>query len=545
MLSRRSFLQFAAAVQLTTLSAPSASADEPTGAETTGTKTTGAEAKSAAGPRLGPSQPFTFETLKARAKVLAAKPYVAPPAPDPAILKDMNYDTARSIKPNRSRALYPEGPYPVTFLTVGQIFLKSVSLFKLENNSAREVIYSPDYFLFPAGGPLERLPPDPPPFAGFELRQAGSKPALVEHEGWARFIGASYFRAVGEADQFGLSARGLAQNTGVANPEEFPDFTHFWIEEGRTEADPVTVYALLDGPSVAGAYRFVMHRGRAVTMDITCELTLRRPIERLGLAPLTSMFWYGEEVKGRAADWRPEIHDSDGLAMWTGAGEHLWRPLINQQTLQISAFTDTNPRGFGLMQRDKTYDHYLDAVFYEKRPCGWVEPKGDWGEGTVQLVEIPTDNEIYDNIIAMWVPAEPNRAGQTLDFAYTLMWRDTDPFPGQLALCVATRLGMGAIQGAPRSAALRKFLIEFKGPILATLDEGEMPEPVVSVSHGSLSHFITEPSPDGATDHWRTQFDLDPDGASVVEMRCFLRYKGRPLTETWLYRYMPFESQVR
>ena len=418
-------------------------------------------------------------------------------------------------------------------------------MYALKDGAAREIVYSPDYFFFPAGSPMEKLKSEPSPFAGFEIRQADDKPDLREHEGWARFIGASYFRGVGEANQFGLSARGLAENTGVGYPEEFPDFTHFWIGEGKADTDPVEVYALLDGPSVAGAYRFVLHRGRATTMEITCELTLRKPIDRLGIAPLTSMYWFSETVKGTAADWRPEIHDSDGLAIWTGKGERLWRPLIDPPSLQISAFTDQSPKGFGLMQRDKNYDHYLDAVFYEKRPCAWVEPIGDWGRGSVQLVEIPTDNEIYDNVISMWVPAEPNQAGQTLAFQYKLYWRDLDPFPGELARCVATRLGMGAVQGAPRSKTLRKFLIEFQGPALAALDEGDKPEPVVSASRGTFSNFWTEVSPDGTRDLWRTQFDLDAPGTDPIEMRCFLRLNGRPLTETWLYRYIPFVSSVR
>ena len=532
MLSRRNLLKLAAALQLGPFWTP-ARAD------------TAATEPNLPGAKLGPPQPFSFDGLKARAKALAAGTYQAPPMPDPAIVKTMDYDVAKDTRYDLGRALDPNGPYPVTFLAVGLLSPKSVAMYALEGGDAREVIFQPEDFITPADSPLRKLGPQPPPFAGFELRQATDKPEQREHEGWARFIGGSYFRAVGESNQFGLSARGLAQDSGVAIPEEFPDFTHFWIGEGKTDQDPVEVYALLDGPSVAGAYRFVMHRGFATTMDITCQLHLRKPIARLGIAPMTSMYWYSETVKARAADWRPEIHDSDGLAMWAGTGEHLWRPLINPPTLQISSFLDQTPKGFGLMQRDHRYEHYLDAVYYERRPCAWVEPVGDWGRGSVQLIEIPTNNEIYDNVVAMWVPAAENHAGEQLDFRYKLYWRDGDPFPGDLALCVATRLGMGAVQGAPRSKVLRKFLIEFQGPILATLDEGEVPEPVVTASRGTFSHFITERSPDGTKDLWRTMFDLDPQGTEPVEMRCSLRYKNRPLTETWTYRYIPFESAER
>ena len=530
MLSRRNILKLAAALQILPWTRSAASAKS-----------------SGEGLLFGAEQPFGFDQLKARAKDLASRPYVSPPMPDPDLVKQIDFDVAKNTEFDLDRALFAdgEGAYPVTFLSVGLLFRKSVRIYALQGGTAREIVYSPDYFYFPPGSPMERLKPEPSPFAGFEVRQADNKPELREHEGWARFIGGSYFRGVGEANQFGLSARGLAQNTGVDNPEEFPDFTHFWISEGKADSDPVEVFALLDGPSVSGAYHFRLHRGRATTMEISCELNLRKPIQRLGIAPLTSMYWYSETAKAKAADWRPEIHDSDGLAIWTGKGEHVWRPLINPPKLQISAFEDENPKGFGLMQRDKDYDHYLDAVFYEKRPCGWVEPLGDWGKGSVQLIEIPTDNEIYDNISAMWVPAEPTAAGQTLAFAYKLHWRDVDPFPGALARCVGTRLGMGAVQGAPRSRVLRKFLLEFQGPNLAALDEGETPEAVLTTSRGTFTNVLTEPSPNGSHELWRTQFDLDPQGTDPVEMRCFLRFGGRPLTETWTFRYMPFTNDPR
>ena len=524
MFSRRHLLQIAAATQLSPF-LPQAHAAAP-------------------GLKLGAPAPFSYEALVAQAAALAQKPYEPPPMPDPAVLKTMDYDVAKDTVFNRELALYGHGPYPVTFLSVGQIFLKTVRMHVVEGKDAREILYQPYYFHHGVKNPLGQLPNEPSPMAGLEFRQAADKSELKDHEGWARFIGASYFRAVGESNQFGLSARGLAQNTGVANPEEFPDFTQFWIEGGAKDSDPVHLYALLDGPSVAGAYRFVMHRRAAVTMDISCDLHLRRPIERLGIAPLTSMFWYSETVKPRAEDWRPEVHDSDGVAIWTGAGEHLWRPLNSPPHLMISSFLDDSPRGFGLMQRDKAYDHYLDGVYYEKRPCGWVEPVGKWGAGSVQLVEIPTNNEIYDNIVLFWVPKEPTKAGQALHYNYKLHWCDTDPFPGPLALCTATRLGQGAIQGAPRSKTIRKFVVEFEGAPLKVLSEDDdlSPEPVLTASRGTFLNIVPEASPDGDGAHWRVQFDLDVQGTEPVELRCFLRFKGRALTETWAYQYHPFTT---
>ncbi len=301
----------------------------------------------------------------------------------------------------------------------------------------------------------------------------------------------------------------------------------------------MTVYALLHGPSVAGSYRFVMHRTSGVVMDIEASIHPRRTVERLGLAPLTSMYWFSETYPTRV-DWRPEVHDSDGLALWTGAGERIWRPLNNPPTVMISSFLDERPRGFGLSQRDRNFDHYLDGVKYDKRPSAWVEPVGDWGRGKVQLVELPTDDEIHDNICAMWVPDAPHGAGSHIDIAYRLHWLAYEPFPTRLGRCVATRLGNGGQPGQPRPGPnVRKFMVEFLGGPLAELPMGQLPEAVLTASRGTFSYIFTEAVPNDVPGHWRAQFDLTVDGTEPVELRCFLRTGSIVLTETWLYQYHP------
>jgi glucans biosynthesis protein len=261
----------------------------------------------------------------------------------------------------------------------------------------------------------------------------------------------------------------------AGKPEEFPDFTHVWLETPQPGAEYVVVYALLSGPSVAGAYRFRMHRGKGVTMEIETALYLRKDIERLCISPLTSMYWYSETAKSTAVDWRPEVHDSDGLALWTGTGERAWRPLNNPHRTTASAFMDENPRGFGLLQRDREVGHYLDGVFYERRPSLWVETQGDWGKGAVQLIEIPTDDEIHDNIVAMWVPTAPAKAGASFEFRYKLHWLADEPFPPALGRVVATRLGNGGQPGTVRPRGVRKFMVEFLGPALETIPSASSP----------------------------------------------------------------------
>jgi glucans biosynthesis protein len=488
---------------------------------------------------FGPAEPFSYDWLKDHARDLAAQPYQAPPRPEPAIVSRIDYDAHGKLRFNKDFALYREGAYPVSFQHVGMYFPHTVRMHAVDGETAREVLYDPGYFTIDADHIAARLPQEPSAFAGFWVHEPLSAGDLDKVEPWATFLGASYFRGVGELGQVGLSARGIALAPGAPGPEEFPSFVAYWLEPAQSADDPVTVCALLDGPSVAGAYRFQLRRTSGVVMDIEANVHPRRTIERLGLAPLTSMYWYSETAKPTMEDWRPEVHDSDGLALWTGSGERIWRPLNNPRRVSISSFIDDNPRGFGLSQRDRSFDHYLDGVKYEKRPSAWVEPLGDWGGGVVQLVEIPTDDEIHDNICAMWIPDAPHDAGSHITLAYRLHWLADEPYPGDLARCVATRLGRGGQPGLPRPQGVRKFMVEFLGGPLKDLPHGLLPEPVLTASRGEFSYIYTEAVPNDVPGHWRAQFDLTVEGEAPVELRCFLRNGDEILSETWLYQYHP------
>ncbi len=515
------------------------------------------------GLELGPPQAFSWEGLISRAKALAARPYAPPPPIAPDILERIDYDAHGKIRFRPELALFSaeqrpdpakaaeigKGKFAATFFHLGRYFKKPQRIHVLEGAQAREIIYREDYFDMPKDSVAHKLPKGVG-FAGFRFQEANTgggaaptvgwkgKPLPWQSNDWVAFLGASYFRAIGDEFQYGLSARGIMVDAAVSGKaEEFPDFTHVWLDRGS--GDTVIAYCLLDGPSLAGAYRFAMTRGRGVVMDIDKRLFIRRDIERLGIAPLTSMFWYSETIKPTAVDWRPEVHDSDGLAIWTGTGERIWRPLNNPPRTIASSFSDENPKGFGLLQRDRSFDNYLDGVFYERRPSLWIEPRGSWGRGAVQLIEIPTDDEIHDNIVAAWIQAAPVRAGQDLSFAYRAHWQADEPTPTPLGRCVATRLGNGGQPGQPRPRGVRKFMLEFKGGPLADIPFGARPDAVLWASRGRFSYIFTEAVPNDVPGHWRAQFDLTTEGVEPVEMRCFLRLGDKVLTESWLYQYWP------
>ena len=497
-----------------------------------------AESTSASGLRYGPAAPFSFEALIERAADLAKTPYVSRPKPEPEIVRQIDYDAWGKIRYRPDQALFAEGPslYPATFFHLGQFFQKSVKMHVVENGAAREILYHPDYFTMPDDSIARQLT-EGTGFAGFRLQESRNRGDWPTQD-WIAFLGASYFRAIGALGQYGLSARGVLVDAAEPTPEEFPDFTEFFIEGAATETDPVLVYALLDSPSLTGAYRFSIRRTEGVVQDVDVALFLRNDIQRLGLAPLTSMYWFSETEKRRREDWRPEVHDSDGLAIWSGGGERLWRPLINQPYPVTSSFSENSPKGFGLMQRDREFENYLDGVNYDKRPSLWVEPLGEWGPGSIQLIELPTDDEIHDNVVAYWRPEAPARAGDAYRLKYRLHWLGDEPFPPQVARCVATRVGRGGQPGKPRPKGVYKFAVEFAGAALDPLwGDTVKAEPVVTASSGTISGAFMEPVP--GTKRWRAIFDLTPTGTDPVELRLYIRGNGDALTETWLYQFRP------
>jgi periplasmic glucans biosynthesis protein len=498
------------------------------------------------GLKLGKPQPFSFDDLGKEMQARATRPYARENSLPAQVLDRIDYAEHGRIKFNTDYALFRDGPgqYPVTFFHLGKFFRTPVHMYVLapsgKTSVATEILYDTGYFTMPANSPARELPRNAG-FSGFRLqesRQGEGQKLDWRTNDWVAFLGAAYFRAIGDLAQYGLSARGVAIDTAApGRPEEFPDFTHFYFEPPADGSRDVTIYAALDGPSITGAYRFVMRREKGVVMEVEARLFLRRDVTQLGIAPMTSMYWFSETGKPDAIDWRPEIHDSDGLAMWTGAGERIWRPLNDTAHPATSSFADKSPRGFGLLQRDRVFDHYLDGVHYERRPSLWVEPLGDWGDGSVQLIELPTDDETQDNIVAMWVSKQPAKAGSSPVLRYRLYWNGGEPNQTTLARCIATRLGRGGEPGQNRPKGVRKFVVEFLGGPLATLPNGTKPQPVLSATSGTFSDVFTEAVPDDVPGHWRAEFDFTASGSEVVDIRLFLKNGEQTLSETWLYQY--------
>jgi glucans biosynthesis protein len=489
---------------------------------------------------LGQARPFSFATVEDEARRLAAAPYDATVPPLPDILAKLDYDAWRDIRfrPDRAFRVGADGRFRLQLFHLGFLYPRPVAVSLVRDGTATPITYDPALFDF-GRTKLDAPLPGDLGFAGIRLHTALNRPDVIDE--LIVFVGASYFRFLGQDQLYGLSARALAVNTEAAGgPEEFPVFRAFWIEADG-EPGTCTIHALLDGPSQAGAYRFIVRPGAQTTVSVTATLFPRRPLADAGLAPLTSMYFIGETDRGHSDDYRPELHDTDGLQIAAGSGEWLWRPLDNPGGRRISIFSVASPRGFGLMQRDRSFASYQDLeAGYERRPGYFVEPDGDWGEGSVVLMELPTDNETADNIVAFWRPKVPFPPGKPARFAYRIRAIGAgDLHPnGQV---VNTFLATPAASGAPRKEGdpdgrlARRFLIDFGGGNLGRRAAGAPPpEVVASASLGRIVATSIVPNPH--IGGFRVAVDIRLDAPGTTELRAFLRDKGgEALTETWTF----------
>lgn len=483
----------------------------------------------------GPPVNFTWDRLQEWAEDRARYPYVPHVAPERDLLYRIDYDNYHQIRYRQAADLWPKGAsYPVELFHLGRYFMEPARIFVVDDGQSREVLYSKDLFDYGKASFAQTLKDDTG-FAGLRVMRGTGEPD------WIAFLGASYFRCIGETKQYGLSARGLAVNTGMSEPEEFPRFTNFWIER-LDGARGVMIYALLESLSTTGAYRIkAMRDSGSITGSITeidAIVHARADVERLGIAPLTSMYWYGKNSRRLATDWRPEIHDSDGLAIWSGSGERIWRPLNNPPMVKLSSFVGASPKGFGLLQRERSFDAYEDDnVFYHLRPSVWVEPIGEWGEGAVQLLEIPTEDETRDNIVAFWNPKKPFRKGDRVALSYRIYWRNNIPFPDANAHVLSTRRGVGGIPGGLERASSTKYVIDFDGGKLGELGNKDGVKLKVTASRGHVDQVAAYRIVDSR--HWRAIFDYTPDGKETGDLRAFLERDGEALSETWMYQHVP------
>lgn len=487
---------------------------------------------------------FTFEEVIARARALGQAEYQAPSEQLPAELAALEWDVWRNIRFRPSVRLLrgKNSRFSLQMFHLGHLFRKAVTINTIREEIAVPVPYTAELFDY---GQVRFKKPLPVNlgFAGFRLHYPLNAPHAADE--LISFLGSSYFRWLGKGQKYGLSARGLSVNTGfLNNSEEFPFFREFWVDDSESEKGVITIYALLDSPSVAGAYKFVLKPGPESPLDVDVRLFARKKIERLGIAPLTSMYFLGENDRhlndrNKYDEFRPELHDSDGLLLLTNTDQWIWRPIKNPLVQEVHRFGADSIKGFGLMQRDRKFDSYQDIELnYEERPSYWVVPKGDWGEGVVELIELATKDETADNIICAFVPKAPLEAGATLSYAYTMYSKDAGLDLHSLSYTLNTFSAPAFALGSKEVAAVRsrRLMVDFTGAGLDYyLRDPRLLDAVPSAIDAKvLRHFVV---PHPAIKGFRVMIDVQFEEDKIGIVQCYLRSGPRLLSETWNYAW--------
>lgn len=471
----------------------------------------------------------SFEHVRRLAQVRAAAPFVAP-APLPEELRRLDYDQMRDLRFDPPQAVWRrEGlPFQLQFFHPGGGQQGRIVVHEVAASGAAEIPFDRKFFDYSrlglkgeAWGDLH--------FSGFRVHHPLNRPDYFDE--LLVFQGGTYFRALPRELIYGLSARAVAVNCGRPGPEEFPAFREFWIRRPEPGADSLRIVGLFDSPSLAGAAEFVVHPGAETRMECRVFLAARTELAHYGIAPLTSMYWFGKSRSGVADDYRPEVHDSDGLLLQDRDGAWLWRPLDNDGRLRLSAFPGPGLRGYGLLQREREFACYQDLeALYHRRPSAWVEPLGAWGPGAVQLLELPTRTEYEDNIVAFWEPSAPLAAGTSAEFAYRLAW-----FGDRRGLSPAGRVVAARSAAVPGQPRRRKFVLDFADP---GLGQGAAPEPAVAATQGRIEHPQLTYNPQASS--WRLAFEAVADTATTpMELRAAVRKDGAVRTETWIFNWTP------
>lgn len=494
----------------------------------------------AAGLMLGllptPAVAFDFNQVAERARQLANESYKKPDTELPDELKGLDFGHYQQIQYKPEHILWRniKTPFDLDFFSPGWHFGVPVKINEVTAQGVREIRYNPKNFNYGSN----KINPDKlrnQGFAGFRvhypINSANRRDEVVA------FLGASYFRALGKGQRYGLSARGLAIDTALGSGEEFPRFVEFWIVRPQPSAKQLIIYGLLDSPRATGAYRFILKPGVSTTMEVSSRLYLRDKVGKLGLAPLTSMFFFSPGQRPNNDDYRPAVHDSSGLSVHMGNGEWIWRPLVNPKRLLVTSFATTNPIGFGLMQRQRTFaDYESPFLHYELRPSAWVEPIGEWGAGRVELVQIPTTDETNDNIVAYWVPDTQPVPKKAFNFNYRVWWqKDGETRPPELAV-TQTLQGRGYTHTPDDSISLA---VDFAGPPAESATPVSKPAAQVTVDANAklLEQNLIY---NDATKGWRLSLRIQRlDATKPVEMRASLLSANKGISEIWSYILPP------
>jgi glucans biosynthesis protein len=221
----------------------------------------------------------------------------------------------------------------------------------------------------------------------------------------------------------------------------------------------------------------------------------------------------------------------------------MWRPLLNPGTLEMDYFSTQNIRGFGLLQRDAKFANYEDlGTRYEKRPNAWVDVQGEWGQGNVVFIQLPTADETNDNIVAFWTPKAPVTPKTPLKLVYNVSFGNAEIAQNPMGTVVNTFIGDGNRIGGGKAPNAYRVIVDFTGGPLSKLSSNAPIKGQVTELAGGeiLEHFVEYHE---QIKGWRLSILAKPAPQHQLHLRAFLSTERTALTETWTYR-LPANNNI-
>ena len=472
------------------------------------------------------------------AKKCAENPYNGKSKELPKELQSLNYDGYRKLRFIEDQTLWrKEGlAFQTQFFHLGYIFKEPVELHEFTATHMQRIPYVSDFFDFKDFPAMKEKLGSELDYAGFRVLYR-LNPGNKRYDELISFLGASYFRALGADMHYGLSARGLAIDCASNKAEEFPRFTRFWLKKPLGDSSSMVFYALLDSPSVSGAYEFVLTPGKTTRVDVKATLFMRENVQSFGVAPLTSMFWFGENSRQKPSDARPEVHDSDGLMLKTSVGDVIWRPLDTGNVPRHTYIKLDSPAGFGLMQRDRAFSSYEDLeAEYHRRPSLWVQPRGDWGKGRVRLMELSTRGETEDNMVAFWEPEVLPTKGSQCMFEYSLFWTN-DSMVGENSRPFVSSTRSGYEQQNTNELV---YILDFAPGVTSKFSPDQVPKVDAKVE-GNASLSFSQALWNPQSSRWRVTLKVKciDETKQPFDLSCRLQFDDGNSSELWTYKCSP------
>ena len=476
-------------------------------------------------------QEINFEYVQKQAELLSKSKYNEPLK----IKNDLTIDEYSQITFNASKALWMNEAllFRLEFFHLGYIYNTPLAVNEFKGLYSQDIRFTNDLFNF---GNLNKDTSDKAKdlegYAGLKILCQLNRPNQFDE--LISVLGNEKFRALGRYNIYGLYAAPLI-TIGINNKINLAHYTKFWLGKPESKSDHLTMCAIADSPEATIAFHYEIYPGDDTKVKTKSTIYPRIDTLSVGIAPMSTLYFSGINTLSRYNLYYSQFHYSDNLII-SSEKNVFSQPLENYEQTVVNEVKTKDIKFFGLSQRDRNYDHYQTLfIALHLMPTLWIKPDNDWQKGKVVLVETPANNPNTLNIYAFWVPEEKLHKGKVYSYDYTMHWAINEPDPDTGPGCVSsTKVGLDGDNIC--------FAIKFTGTMLKKLPAVANITSLTTISSNSKITDI-KIQKDPFDNQWIALITASKpvkvdNKQSQVSLSCTLMYGNKPITETWMYKWI-------